>query len=91
MSEHPDLSTLAQRMRYAADVIAEYTTACRSLHAGTQFAAHNLRLAADRYEQDQIRAIADLAQSLYELGWRKVTTDQAKILVESGWRKGGRT
>jgi hypothetical protein len=88
VTDQPDLSTLPKRMRYAADVIAEYVDACPNLDTGTQFAAPNLRIAADRYEQKCIRMVANLAQSLYELGWRKVTADHAQALVESGWRKG---
>lgn len=93
----PDLSTLPKRMRYAADVMDEYISAT-SLHSGNPFAAHNLRVAADRLETRREAKVEELARELCagfhhasELPNNPVLADYyrrvAGELIESGWRK----
>lgn len=100
MSAQPDLSTLPQRMRYAADVLGEASN--RDFDGDSPaYTWHPdvLRSRADKWEaEDANRAVLveELAQDLKEhyfdrnlagsddVYWRQ----RAGRLIESGWRKG---
>jgi hypothetical protein len=93
----PELSTLPQRMREAADVIdeaaAEFHGRPENMNSG--WLAHNwtakdLRTYADDWEaaDRQAEALTDeLARDLYGAGWRKVCRSDVRQLIESGWTK----
>jgi phage terminase large subunit GpA-like protein len=94
MSEQqPDLSTLPNRMRYAATVIDEADNRYGTHESGWD--SGGLRQLADMWENDDRQAEAErsaladeLATELYEAGWVKVSSAHVIHLIESGWRKG---
>ena len=90
MSNKPDLSTLPERMRYAADVIDEYIAASPVLHPGEKFSSGNLRIAADRLHERRDRQVWQLAAILREARIRGDYEDYARQLIEAGWHKGDR-
>jgi hypothetical protein len=100
MSEAPDLSTLPQRMRYAATVLEEAHE--RNGTTG-DWCSRNLIIAAAKWEceerQAHERLVEELAREMFVAGGdRDCPTRErleqrgymspARKLIESGWRKG---
>jgi hypothetical protein len=101
MTEQPDLSTLPQRMRYAAAVMREATKRLDMemlypFSSPPTWAAWALERRADIWEKansvEREALVEELAQQLMELDanatiFVKGYSSSARKLIESGWRK----
>jgi hypothetical protein len=95
----PDLSTLPQRMWFAADVIGEVINriALEGGRGPVAFASVDLRCLANRWEAEDRKAGEQAAQvdvlaaeldGVLPEGWIDFV-GMARKLIESGWRKDG--
>ena len=99
MSSRSDLSTLPQRMRYAAEVLAEAEVRYSQVAHELGWDITGIRSVADKFESEDraddehTALIEELAKELscaesVVLPERGFNYAKARRLIESGWRKG---